>query len=375
MLNKKKKLAQVRYSEKIAQLVQIAPSDVFLYRKGRVGLYVLLRALNVKHGDEIILSGYSCRAVANTVLSLGAKPIYADIRKETYTIDLSSIQAHWTKKTTIIISQNTFGLSYGVEEIDKWARENHIIHIEDCAHGFGGLFHGKPNGRKCDAAFYSTHFSKPFNTGIGGILIVNNSTIKEKVISVNTTIKDAPLFDSILLPTLFYWQEHRILHRVSNTIWKICSLYKQIFQNHIENDFNREIIAFASAKQIEYGLSKIDDIPMLNLIRKQQAEIYSRYLKDNHKLLVSDSLKDDHLFLCYPILVKDKPKVLKIAKQLGIDVNGMFTMKQHPEQLGIDYSHLPVTAYVSNHLINLPTNHPVSINTIDFLNLIYDEIL
>lgn len=374
MQAKKRIMAQFNYAKKIAQLVQIDPSDVFLYRKGRIGLYVLLRALDVKPGDEVILSAYTCRAVANTILSLGAKPIYADIREETFTIDLKSIQALKTSKTKIIISQNTFGLSYGVDEIDKWARENHIIHIEDCAHGFGGSFHKKPNGRKCDAAFYSTHFSKPFNTGIGGILIVNNSMIKEKVINVNTTIKDAPLFDSILLPILYYWQEHKVLHIISHAIWKVFSLYNK-YKIHSENNFNREIITFASIKQIEYGLSKIDNIPRLNSIRKQQAENYSRFLKCNHKLFVSDYLKDDHLFLYYPILVKDKFKVLKLAKHAGVNVNGMFTIKQHPEQLGIDYSHLPVTVYVSKHLINLPTSSIENSTAIAFLNLIYEEIL
>ena len=85
-------------------------SSIFLFWKARIGLYLILKALGIGPGDEVILPGYTCVVVANAILYLGARPIYADIDPATYTISLETIQPLVTPHTRVIIAQNTFGL-------------------------------------------------------------------------------------------------------------------------------------------------------------------------------------------------------------------------------------------------------------------------
>jgi len=140
----------------------IGGKEIFLYWKGRVALYTFLKALEVNEGDEVIIPGFTCVVVPNAIKYLGAKPVYIDITKKTFNPSFEQVKKAINDKTKIIIIQNTFGLSSDVEEITELAKEKKIFTIEDCTHGFGGFYNGKPNCSYCDAAFYSNQLNKPF---------------------------------------------------------------------------------------------------------------------------------------------------------------------------------------------------------------------
>ena len=158
------------FTEVIAAILDIKNNDVFTYWKGRVALYAYLRALGISDGDEVIIPGLTCVVVPNAIIYTGATPVYADIRMDTLTMDPIAVRQCISRKTKAIIIQNTFGLSADVELLVNMAHELGIAAIEDCTHGFGGYYNGKPNGTIADAAFYSTQWNKPFSTGLGGFL-------------------------------------------------------------------------------------------------------------------------------------------------------------------------------------------------------------
>ena len=129
--------------------------DVFLFWKGRVGLYAILKALDIGPGDEVILPAFTCVVVANAVIYRGATPVYAEIDPKTYNIDPARIEERITEKTKVILAQNTFGLSADLDAIFDVAQAHDLFVIEDCAHGFGGTYKGRLNGTVADAAFFS----------------------------------------------------------------------------------------------------------------------------------------------------------------------------------------------------------------------------
>ena len=137
--------------------------------------------MGIKEEDEIILPAFTCVVVPNAIKYLEAKPIYVDISPSNYNMDIDKLEDAITEKTKVIICQNTFGLSSNIESVIQIAKKHNIYSVEDCTHGFGGYYNGKPNGSYCDAAFYSTQWNKPFSTGIGGFLVVNNFELVEKV--------------------------------------------------------------------------------------------------------------------------------------------------------------------------------------------------
>lgn len=363
-----------QYINKIANTLHCDSNSVFLYRKGRVGLYAILQAIGIKPEDEVIISGFTCRTVPHTIKSLGAIPIYADIKEGSFTIDLDSIKKSISPKTRVVITQNTFGLSCDLEDIHNWAKENNILHIEDCAHGFGGLYQGLPNGHIGDAAFFSTHAHKPFSTGIGGFIVVNNKNILNNIVRINTMIVNSPVFyDCLMLPVIYYWRDYKYLCHISYIAVWLRNNLKRLFAKRQE-EYNKRFMAFPSITQIKYGIKKFDTINYIIKLRKKNAELYTEFLKSHHKIFVPEHLNNNHLFLYYPILVNDKKRVLTIAKEYGIDVNGIFNLKQNPKLLNIDYSRLPITVKISKHLVNLPTIIESRSNMLNFLHQIINEI-
>ena len=79
-----KNKTESRYKDLLNQYLMSGSESIFLYWKGRVALYAILRAMGVGEGDEVIIQGYTCVVVVNAVIYLGAKPIYVDIDQHTF---------------------------------------------------------------------------------------------------------------------------------------------------------------------------------------------------------------------------------------------------------------------------------------------------
>ncbi len=72
------------YKKAIASVLGCSSDNIFLYWKGRVALYAALKAMGVKEGDEIILPAFTCVVVPNSIIYLGAKPVYVDINPQQF---------------------------------------------------------------------------------------------------------------------------------------------------------------------------------------------------------------------------------------------------------------------------------------------------
>ena len=106
--------------------------DVFLFWKGRVALYSILKAMGLGEGDEVILPAITCVVAANPIIYLGAKPVYVDIDPKTYNVDVTKIEQKITKRTKIILAQNTYGLSSDIDSISEIAGRHTLKMQEGC---------------------------------------------------------------------------------------------------------------------------------------------------------------------------------------------------------------------------------------------------
>ncbi len=375
-----------KLKNKIANYVN--NSNVFFYWKGRIALYALLKTMKVKTGDEVIIPGFTCVVVANAIKYLGAKPIYIDINKETLNTTLSNIRDAVTTKTKVIISQNTFGLSSEVDDIIKFAKENNIWTIEDCTHGFGGTFKDKPNGTYCDAAFYSTQWNKPFSTGIGGFSIVNNKNLIPELININKGLLQPSKKDVLLLSFLNLVYKYIINSR---TYWQLRKLYRWLSKYNfvVGSSDNIEISSASmpdhyfkniSKVQINKGLKSIDQLSHVLKLRKENAEIFTDFLKMHNKYHIQKSLHKDHAFLKYPILVKNRALFEEKAQIAKIQLDNWFCSPIHPvtenfTEWDIELEKIPVAYKISKEIINLDTNSKSPESIIQFLKKNIDEIL
>ncbi len=362
--------------------------NIFLYWKGRVALYALLKAMKVKKGDEVIIPGYTCVVVPNAIKYLGAKPVYVDIDKETLNTTLLKIKEAVTPKTKVIISQNTFGLSSEVEEIVAFARENKLWTIEDCTHGFGGTYKGKPNGTYCDAAFFSTQWNKPFSTGVGGFSIVNNSVLIPELINANSELIKPSKKEVLLLSGLLFAHKYFIN---SSTYWGLRKLYrwlskynfvlgssedKEITTANMPDDYFKDI----SKTQIRNGLKSINKLSLVLEKRKKNAKLFTDFLKKHHKYHVNESLHDNHSFLKYPVLVKNRKLFEERAQNKKIQLDNWFCSPIHPVEKkfklwDIEIDKIPLAYKVSMQIINLDTDSKNPEKIIQFLENNLDEII
>ncbi|MHB8104023.1 MAG: DegT/DnrJ/EryC1/StrS family aminotransferase [Dehalococcoidales bacterium] len=167
------------FEKRVADLLGV--KYTFSFSAGRMALYAILKAMDIKDGDEIIMPGYTCAVVPSAIIYAGAKPVYIDISARDYNIDVTKIEAKITKKTKAIIAQHTYGNPCNVAAIKEICRRHNLVLIEDCAHTMGTSYKGSMLGTLGDVAFFSTDHTKFISTSIGGIAVTNNESIGKKL--------------------------------------------------------------------------------------------------------------------------------------------------------------------------------------------------
>lgn len=358
-----------KYKTAIAYYLAAEKEDIFLYWKGRVALYALLKAINVKEGDEVIVPAFTCVVVPNAIKYCGATPIYVDINGTTYNTDIDKIEEKITPRTKVILCQNTFGLSSNVEELVSLAKRYNLYTIEDCTHGFGGTYNGKPNGTFCDAAFFSTQWNKPFSTGIGGFAYCKDDNLKEMLNRVNLELDKANAKDNFSLSLLYFIREHIL---VNSLYWQMLKIYRWLSKKNlvlgsssgeelVSTQMPRNYFKGISKSQIKKGYTAITNFSKKLQLRKENALIYNSFLKKNGKKYVNEALFENHAFLKYPLLVKDKTEVLYLANKMNIPLGEWFCSPLHPvmenlERWDMNTELFPQTCQVAAQIVNLPTD-------------------
>ena len=380
-------MGKAKYKEKIASILKCSPDHVFLYWKGRVALYAILKAMGVSEGDEVIIPAFTCVVVPNAIIYLGAKPVYVDISSENYNTDINKLKDVITPRTKVIICQNTFGLSTDLEQVLQIAKQYESYTIEDCTHGFGGFYNGKPNGSYCDAAFYSTQWNKPFSTGIGGFLLVNNSTLIDKVKKLESK-KIKPAFtDNIILAALLLFRRYFVKNYTHHYMIKLYRLLsknnliigstqgKEISEIRIPPKYFKDI----SSVQVKAGIRELNLLNKINSLRKRNAADYTQFLKANKKIFVSEKFFCNHLFLKYPILVNNRKLFFELARKEKITLGDWFNSPLYPVKKnlhlwGFSPDIYPESTNVSKKIVNLPTDIENNHKVLEFLTANIDMI-
>jgi len=141
---------------------------------GTATMHTALQALGVKPGDEVIVPPLTMSSTSLAVLQNGSIPVFADVNKETFTIDPESFRANITSKTKAIITVSLYGLSPDYDPILEICKEHGIYLIEDNAECFLGKYKGKYVGEFGDFSSFSFQASKHLTSGEGGMLTTND---------------------------------------------------------------------------------------------------------------------------------------------------------------------------------------------------------
>jgi perosamine synthetase len=140
-------------------------------------LHVILAALGVGPGDEVIVPAFTWVSTANVVEYLGAKPVFCDIDLATYNIDPELIGGLVTERTVGIMPVHLFGLCCDMEPILELARQRSLWVVEDAACALGGWYRGDHAGRFGVAGAFSFHPRKSITTGEGGMVTTSDAEV------------------------------------------------------------------------------------------------------------------------------------------------------------------------------------------------------
>jgi perosamine synthetase len=143
---------------------------------GTAGLHCAMLAAGVKPGDEVITTPFSFVASANCILYVGAKPVFVDIDPKTLNIDLEKVPAAITPRTKAIVGVECFGHPGGMPELERIARQNELVLIEDSCEGFGGRIDNRSIGSFGRAGVFAFYPNKQITTGEGGMIVTDDDT-------------------------------------------------------------------------------------------------------------------------------------------------------------------------------------------------------
>ena len=161
-----------------------------LLTNGHMALELTLQALNLE--GEVITTPFTFISTTHAITRNGLTPVFCDIDPETYTMDPNKIEALITDKTCAIMPVHVYGNVCDVEAIDAIAKKHNLKVIYDAAHVFGVNYKGKGIGSYGDAACFSFHATKVFNTVEGGAAIIHDPEAAERLFR----LKDFGILDT-----------------------------------------------------------------------------------------------------------------------------------------------------------------------------------
>lgn len=148
---------------------------------GTDSLEILLQAMGVGAGDEVLLPANTWISTSEAVTTVGATPVFVDHHPETYTIDVNKIEEKISPRTKAIIPVHLYGLPAEMDEIMAIAKKHRLKVMEDCAQAHAATYKGRKVGTIGDCASFSFYPGKNLGAyGDAGAMVTNDDEIAHK---------------------------------------------------------------------------------------------------------------------------------------------------------------------------------------------------
>lgn len=149
--------------------------NITLFTNGHLALENVLAAMELK--GEVITTPFTFASTTHAIVRNGLTPVFCDINKDDYTIDVSKIEELITENTCAIVPVHVYGNICNTKELERIAKKHNLKVIYDAAHAFGVKVNGKSVANFGDASMFSFHATKVFNTIEGGAVTYQNDEL------------------------------------------------------------------------------------------------------------------------------------------------------------------------------------------------------
>jgi perosamine synthetase len=345
-----------RYERAFAEQCQV--SHAISFGSGRMTLFVILRALEIGAGDEVIVPAFTCGIVSEAIQRAGARPVYVDVDARSFNIDASQLEAGISPRTRAIVAQHTFGQVCEMDGLSEIARRHKLVVIEDCAHALGASHRGRPVGSLSEAAFFSTAHSKVINTHLGGMATTNDRALASRLAQAQ---RESPFLDRRQTRALLrsFLLEHLLVG--PRMLWVGRTIHPALRYTHVLSLLMEgSSIPYPhrlSSPQAEIGLSQLRDLPRNLAHRRRLAAWLEETIGWNG---IDRDAIERGTWLRYSLLVRDRQRV-EAALGRTFEMETWWPTVPAGRDAQHNYGYVegscPVAEHVARHIVNLPT-HP-----------------
>lgn len=294
---------------------------------GTAALQAALYSLDIKNGDEVLIPSFTFVATANSVVSVGAKPVFVDIVPDNYTMDPHDLRKKITKKSKAIIPVHLYGNFAYMQEISEIANTHNIAIIEDAAQSLGTTYKGKHSGTFSRLGCFSMYAAKVMTSGEGGAIITNERALFEKLRKI---------------------RNHGMLHGHDTRILGLNLRLPEM----------SAAIAKVQMKKLSLFLKK----------RERNAKILSDLLEGLDLILPNERAGVKVNWYLYTIATKNRDKLLKQLNAKGIGAASYYSTPVHKTPFYSKKERLPVTEWAASAVLSLPVHPLVTENNLHFIS-------
>lgn len=343
----------------------------FAFRSGRSALQAALEALHLERNDEILIQSFTCVAVPNAIIWNGYKPVYVDI-EEDFNISPTDILRKLTPKTRAIVIQHTFGLPTKMDELMEIAKERKLAVIEDCAHALGSTYKDKPVGTIGDIGIFSFGRDKVISSVFGGMAVTNNEFLAKdlKNIKTNSSLPDKKwvkrqLFHPILLNkyVLLNYNKFNIGKYILALSVKLGLITKAVCAQERLGKKSEEILGQMPNAMATLANNQLKKLDKFNDHRKKIAALYDKEFKELRIPVETPKQNKDtqNIYLRYSIKTDKAKEIIIASRKNNILLDNWYNPSIAPpgtdnEKIFYDPASCPNALYISQRVLNLPTN-------------------
>lgn len=328
---------------------------------GTDALVLALKSMGIGEGDEVITTPFTFFATAETISAVGATPVFVDVDKETFNIDVTKIEEKITSKTKAIMPVHIFGQSADMDEINEIAKKHNLYVIEDACQAIGGKYKGRKIGTLGDVACFSFFPTKNLGcAGDGGMIVTDNDEIAIIARALRTHgsgengQKAYNLLNNIE-------EEIKTAEGANDTVYNPLKYYNYLIGYNTRLDAIQAAILSVKLKEIDSWNAK----------RREIVELYNEALQNSD--LVTPVARDynDHVYHMYILQSENREEVLTKLKEAGVATGVYYPVPLHLQKvyknLGYKEGDMPVSEYLSHRTFAIPVYPELTKEQIDYI--------
>lgn len=326
------------FEQKLAEYTGVKYAVVV--NSGTSALHLIIKALEIGEGDEVITTPFSFVASSNCILFERARPIFVDIDSLTWNIDTNLIEEKITDKTKAILAVDVFGHPAEWDHLRKIAKKYSIRLIEDAAEALGSEYKGKRLGPLADGTIFGFYPNKQITTGEGGAILTDDEEMAELCRSL------------------------RNQGRSNGNGW---SQHNRLGYNYRLSDINCAL-----------GIAQLERVDEILAKRECAAQLYNERLQGIEGIEIPyTSPEVKRSWFVYVIKLRDgfnkenRENILQELRNKGIACSNYFIpihlQPFYREMFGYQMGHFPVTERIAERTIALPFYGNITQKEIDYV--------